>query len=273
MGGQDSPGEMPSKMTTARGWECHKLQGLSEFLELHTRPVREDSFLLVPFFMRTPYCRDVACDIESPTRRIVKARFSRFIFVAGDDGELGEIKRETSGTTTVEIVNGNINTQKTLRAVFDNLPRSSSCFALIDPGGYKRLRWSTVKKLANYGRDWEGHKTELLIFLPLEMALLRNLTRQECQKSLDRFFGDQEWHEIKEKRLRGEFDFEKTRKTVLDLYLKNLKSLGYRFIEAYQPSGRAFYQVLSASDRQNQLNCIKAAWGRPRYLPCELFYG
>lgn len=257
-------------MLKPKSWECYKLEGLSEFLKLHIRP-QEESFLLVPFLAKSPSCPGVNCDVESLSRRVVKANASRFIFVARDDAELEEISRETSGTA-VEIVRGNITDQKTLRAIFDPLPRSSSGLALINPKGYKKLRWSTMRKLSCYGSNWEGYKMELVIFLPVDMALLRNLTREDCQSSLDRFFGRLEWREIREKRAGG-LDFEKTRDALVNFYLDNLKLLGYNFVETYRPLARAPYQVFWASDRHNELRNIQAAWGKPRYLPCELFYG
>jgi len=78
------------------------------------------------------------------------------------------------------------------------LPRSASSLVFIDPGlpplelvHSGDIGFLTVKT----GRGENG----FTYHLPLEMALLRNLFRPECDKSVTRFYGNQEWEEIKGK--------------------------------------------------------------------------
>ena len=42
---------------------------------------------------------------------------------------------------------------------------------------------------------------DLLVLFPLEMALLRNLTRKECENSINRLYGNSAWQAIRKKRL------------------------------------------------------------------------
>ncbi|GAI95759.1 unnamed protein product, partial [marine sediment metagenome] len=116
-------------------------------------------------------------------------------------------------------------------SIVSTVSRSASSFALIDPPGYRQLRWSTIRKLAAHGKDWKGHKLELLILFPLEMALLRNLTRPECQSSITRLYGNRQWQEISRKRLAGKISSEKMRNKLVRLFKTGLKELGYKYVE------------------------------------------
>jgi len=176
---------------------------------------------------------------------------------------------------TIAVITGNCINENVLRQLFDLVPRSISSFALIDPPGYRRLRWSTIKKLATHSKDWRGHKIELLIIFPLEMALLRNLTRPECQASITRFYGNSKWEEIKQKRLEGKIRLSKARQRLVELYKDGLKALGYRHVADFKPnylSKPPLYHVISASDSEGRAKLLAEAWGKERYLPCELLY-
>jgi three-Cys-motif partner protein len=162
-----------------------------------------------------------------------------------------------------------------MRQAFDLIPRSAASFALIDPPGYTRLRWSTIRKLAAHGIDWRGHNMDLLIIFPLEMALLRNLTRLECEASINRLYGNQKWQQVRQKRLDGKIGHDKTRKQLVDLFKAGLKSLGYRYVEDLRParfSNPPYYHLIWASDSSSRIKELANAWSRERYLPCELFH-
>jgi three-Cys-motif partner protein len=220
-------------------------------------------------------CAGTDCTIEDSALRALKTRFARYIFVVGDSHDTDSLKQLTASHGAVNIISGNPVNDKVLRQVFDLIPRSASSLALIDPPGYRKLRWSTIKKLATYGVDWRGHKIELLIIFPLEMALLRNLTRPECQASITRLYGNSKWEEIKQQRLEGKIGSGKARQLLVELFKDGLKALGYRHITDFKPgylSKAPFYHIISASDSDSRAKMLEEAWGKERYLPCELLY-
>jgi three-Cys-motif partner protein len=220
-------------------------------------------------------CTGTDCIIEDSALRALKTKFARFIFVAGDSRDAESLKQQTDPYDNVSIITGNPLNDKVLRQVFDLIPRSASSLALIAPEGYRKLRWSTIKKLATYSKDWRGHKIELLIIFPLEMALLRNLTRPECQASITRLYGNRKWEEIKQQRLDGNIGSGKARKQLVELYKDGLKALGYRHITDFKPrylSKSPLYHIISASDSEGRAKMLTEAWGKERYLPCELLY-
>ena len=199
-------------------------------------------------------------------------------FVASDQPDAENLKLLTAAGNTesnVEIITGSCLSEKVIRQLFDLIPRSASSFALIDPPGYRRLRWSLVKKLARHGSDWQGHKTELLIVFPLEMALLRNLSRPECEASITRLYGNQEWLQIRQDWQEGEIDTTEVRKRLVALYQTGLKNLGYRYVASLEPAQSPHppvYLLIWASDEANRIKMVASAWNRPRYLPGEMFY-
>ena len=92
---------------------------------------------------------------------------------------------------------------------------------------------------------------ELLIIFPLEMALLRNLTRQECEASITRLYGNRKWQEIKQKRLENKIGLEEMRHKLVELFKAGLKGLGYRYVEDFKPaspSRQPFYHLIWASE-------------------------
>jgi hypothetical protein len=116
---------------------------------------------------------------------------------------------------------------------------------------------------------------DLLILFPLEMALLRNLTRPECHASITRLFGNNKWQEIKQKRLEGKIELDEMRRQLVKLFKAGLKGLGYKYVEDVKPaspSRQPFYHIIMASDRGSRAEMLKDAWSKPRYLPCELLY-
>ena len=145
---------------------------------------------------------------------------------------------------------------------------------LVDPAGYTKLRWTTVKKLASHGTDWKGYKADMLIFFPLEMALLRNLTRTDCETSIDRLYGNTCWREIRQDRLDNKIDHNQAGYELIKLFKKGLKELGYRHVDDLQPahfSNPPVYHIIWASDNISCKTELEEIWNKPRFLPCELF--
>ena len=264
-----------------RGWACHKLECFAEYMEAYTRRAGDSNccYLSVYGGSDIHLCSGATCGIEEPDIRLLKlgTKFSKYIFVVKNHEYADTLKRSISSLNperAVEVITGNCISDEVMRRLFDLIPRSASSFALLDSPGYSRLRWSTIKKLATHGTDWKGHKTELLIIFPLEMALTRNLLRPECEASITRLYGNLQWQEIKQARLDGEISTDMVRAKLVELFKSGLKSLGYRYVVDTKPlssSPQPFYHVILASDTGTTNSLLKEVWSKPRYLPCELF--
>ncbi len=73
----------------------------------------------------------------------------------------------------------------------------------------------------------------------------------------------------------GQNRFGKTRQRLVELYKDGLKALGYRHITDFKPrylSKSPLYHIISASDSEGRAKMLAEAWGKERYLPCELLY-
>jgi len=107
------------------------------------------------------------------------------------------------------------------------------------------------------------------------MALLRNLARPECEASITRLYGNRDWREVRQAKLDSKIGLAEERRRLVELFKKELKGLGYRYVEDVEPaqfSNPPFYHVISACDSTSRIAMLKEAWGKPRYLPCELLY-
>jgi three-Cys-motif partner protein len=263
-----------------RKWVCHKLECFADYIEAYTGALGKDRYCYLELYASggNCLCQGSDCVIEDSALRALSTRrkFDRYILITQNSQDAESLKQLTASyDTDVGIITGNCVNEKVLRQAFDLIPRSASSFALIDPPGYRQLRWSTIRKLIAHGQDWKGHKLELLILFPLEMALLRNLTRPECQSSITRLYGNRDWQEISRKRLEGNISSEKIRTQLVRLFKAGLKELGYKYVEDFKPaspSSHPLYHVISANDSGRRAKMISEAWGKARYLPCELLY-
>jgi three-Cys-motif partner protein len=263
-----------------RKWGCHKLECFADYIEAYTSALGKDRYCYLELYANGGKClgKETDCIIDDSALRALatKRKFDHYIFIAKDPDDAESLEQLTASyDSEVKIITGNCVNEKVLQQAFDLIPRSASSLALIDPPGYRQLRWSTIKKLAAHGQDWKGHKVELLILFPLEMALLRNLTRPECQSSITRLYGNRQWQEISQKRLAGKISSEKMRNKLVKLFRAGLKELGYKYVEDFKPaspSTHPLYHVISANDSGRRMKLISEAWGKARYLPCELLY-
>ena len=265
-----------------RKWTCHKLECFADYIEAYAKALGNTRCCYLELFAGCGSCigRGTDCHIEDSELRALKTgpKFARYIFVVKDHQNAENLKRLTAPLNTdntVEVITGNCINENVLRQLFDLIPRSISSFALVDPPGYRRLRWSTIKKLAAHGSDWRGHKIELLIIFPLEMALVRNLTRSECEASITRLYGNRKWQEIKQQRLDGNIGTSEVRQRLVELFKAGLKGLGYKHVADFKPtqfSSPPFYHLILASDSDGGAKIMRDAWGKQRYLPCELLY-
>ncbi len=259
-------------------WVCHKLECFSDYIEVYTGKISGGCYLELFAGCGSCSCRGTDCLIDGSELRALKTKngFTKCIFVVRSGQDAENLERLTvARNSDSSVISGNCISERVMRQAFDFIPRSAASFAFIDPAGYARLRWSTVKKLAAHGRDWRGHRMELLITLPLEMALLRNLTRPECEASINRLYGNRQWQQIRQKVLDGKIGADKARKQLVALFKAGLKSLGYRYVDDLKParfSNPPYYHLIWASDRSSMIKELADAWSKPRYLPCELFH-
>ncbi len=225
-------------------------------------------------------CDGTDCYLEGAEVRALtsEANFTRFVFVVKSHAAAEKLRQliGSRDTGNIAIITGNCNNKKTMRKMLDLVPRSASSFAFVNPGGYRNLQWATLQQLATRGVNWQGDKMELLIIFPLEMALFRNLMRSECQASIVRFYGNHRWEEIKRQKVAGKAKTGDTKQKLVELYKEGLMELGYRYVEDFKPASptrQPYYHVISASDSGSRAKMLKHAWGKPRYLRCELLYG
>jgi three-Cys-motif partner protein len=263
-------------------WNCHKLESFSDFMDSFAGSTRKKPYCYLELF--TGYgvspCGETECQLEGSALRAVKskAKFKRFSFLAQNktiSENLISLVEPYNTKNNIEIFAGNPNNEKSLRRLLDIVPRASSSFAFIDPGGYRRLNWSTLEKIASHGKNWQGEKTELLIVFPLEMALVRNLMRPECENSLSRFYGNQQWEDIKRQKRIGKADPEDIKYKLVEIFKTGLHNLGYRYVEDFKPASPThdpYFHLIYAGDSVSRLKQIKDAWGKSRFLRCELLY-
>jgi len=265
---------------TIKKWLCHKLECYGEFIKEYAAMLPCDDFHYIELFSsgNSYKCADINESIAGSEQRAldVKKGFSHYIFIARDIEDSNRIKKLAFNNNKASIITGNPINSRTLKRAFNLVPRSSSSFVFIDPPGYHRLRLSIIKKLALKGTDWQGHKAELLIMLPFEMALVRNLTRDDCRSSINRLYGSNHWLEIKEGWQKGSLKSDEVRQRLAFLFADGIKKLGYRYVKDVVPapfSKPPFYHIIFASDRTDHSQLIKNIWTKPRYLPCEMFHG
>jgi three-Cys-motif partner protein len=248
-------------------WTCHKLECLADFIQKISACTKGGGCYVELFAGPGRYtCRETACtSIEGIEPRVltIKNKFSRCIFIARDEADaqtLADVIKPLDNEHTAHIITGNCVREAVMRQVFDMIPRSTTSLVLIDPPGYAALRWSAIKKL---------------VLFPLEMALLRNLTRKECENSINRLYGNSNWQDVRRKRLENKLDLNRVRKELIELFKANLKGLDYKHVEDTEParfSNPPYYHVIWASDRTSRATDLKETWGRERYLPCEMFH-
>lgn len=261
-----------------RRWTCHKLECFTDFVTAYTSRLTDDCYYLELYAGSGQYsCNTADCTIDDSAIRALKDGFTRYLLVVENIQDakcLREIAAAMNGKN-LEIIPGNGNNTTIIRQLLDRIPRSASSLAFIDPSGYRRLRWKTIERLARHGTDWKGKKMDLLIVFPMEMALLRNLTRPECEASINRLYGSRQWQDIRQEKLAGNITPDKVRQRLVTMFRDGLKGLGYRYAIDFKPvsfSRTPFYHLIWASDRDSGIDILEETWGRPRYLPCELLY-
>ena len=255
-------------------WFCHKLECFGDFIKSYSRD--KSRYYLEPFASGGVYtCKGADCLTDGSELRSLKNGFIECIFLVNDVNDARNLKKRIAKINTKSaVITGNCINDKILRQAFNLIPRSEKSFVFIDPPGYNRLRWSTIKKLSAHGKDWQDHKMDLLIVFPLEMALLRNITRPDCEASINRLYGNCDWQQVRQRIQDSRIGHSEARKKLIFLYKTGLKGLGYRYVEDVKParfSSPPNYHLFWASDTCNRLKELTNLWNKPRYLPCELF--
>jgi three-Cys-motif partner protein len=249
-------------------------------MESYVRSTRKAAYCYLELFAGPGSfpCSDMNCRLEGSAVRVLKTRanFVHYAFLTSGKSNADNLKTSVANLNKgdVRILVGNPNNPSTLERLIDEIPRSASSLAFIDPGGYRRLNWKTLERLAELGKNRQGEKTELLVIFPLEMALLRNLARPECAESVSRFYGNHRWEELKSIKQAGKAKDIKPK--LVELFKDGLSGLGYKFVEDFKPTASThdpYYHLIYAGDTVSRLKQIKNAWGKSRYLRCELLYG
>ena len=99
--------------------------------------------------------------------------------------------------------------------------------------------------------------------------------RPECEASITCFYGNQQWEEIKRQKLAQKIKPQEVKHRLVEIYKNSLVSLGYRYVEDYKPASptqNPYYHLIYASDRTSRLRYMREAWGKVRFLRCELLY-
>ncbi len=272
-----------SAPATLRKWECHKLESFAEFIDSYSATTRKAAFSYLELFTGrgSTLCNGADCYLEGTAIRALKskAKFFRYGFLTPSRENASELRKQIEqfeNAAKAEVLTGNPAKEKTLVHLLDNVPRSALALVYVDPHGYRRLEYSTLEKLAKFGKNWQNQKVDLLIIFPLEMALLRHLTQPECAESLTRFYGNHSWEDIRRQIQMRKANREDIKYKLVELYKDGLHNLGYRYVEDFKPASpthEPYYQVIYAGDSQSRKAALKEAWGRPRFLRCELLYG
>lgn len=266
------------KLRPLKKWACHKLECLGDFLRTYASlPANHERYYLELHAGPGHYlCPNTGKPIDGAPLRALTAGFRRGILVTGNDDDTANLQRLiTNRDNAMDVLTGNPNNTTFLRQLLDRIPRSAASFTFIDPPGYRALRWQTIDRMVRHSLDWQGRRTDLLLVFPLEMALLRNLSRPDCEKSINSLYGSEKWQAVREEKQAGELDTGKVRQALVDLFRTRLKELGYRYVYDLQPAslgGQPLYHLIWASDTGRGKGLLEEAWGKPRFLPCELMY-
>jgi len=253
---------------------CHKLACLADFFNLYTANGLPAAYLEVVAGGTAPPCGDTACPLGFTARLALQLQqpFDFYILAGRDETErtcLREMATPFFGKRQLAIV-----PVKQWDALPGKTPRALPLLTLVDPAGYRDLRWARLEKLVRQSHDGRGRKTDLLIFLPMEMALLRNFTRPDCETSVNHLYGNREWQEVRRARQENRLTLAEAEERLAGLFKAGLQELGYRYAEDVAPLGQPIsYRLFWASDTRSRRKELAAIWEKPRYLPCELLYG
>ena len=148
---------------------------------------------------------------------------------------------------------------------FDN--RRLPAFCMLDPEGME-LYWDTIEACF----DHRQHSTpyELLIYFSTPGAMrVGAVTHPRLiegdERALRRLFGNDDWLPIAEKQRDSMLDAGKAQSAYLDLYMRQLRQLGYRHVmprPALRDGSHLVYHLVFASSNDTARKIMESALGR-----------
>jgi len=202
--------------------------------------------------------------------------FTHYHFVEKEATLAAHLRKAILGKSieNADVYTGDCN-QVLPNEILPKIPQHVPSFAFLDPQGLQ-LRWATVQALASHRK---GRKMELLILYPYDMAVARLFPlaakNQATHVTLTRFYGDESWSEQLEQSVGMGESTEQRRDRFVQLYVNNLRSLGYKYINPSEPlyfHHRPLYHVIFASDHEVGTKIMRDVWAKTRFVPGELFY-
>ena len=262
-------------------WTALKLEYLDNYLQgyvVATKKARETHY--IDAFAGCGECviKQSGQNIDGSPWRALNAvpRFSRYHFIEEKPTLATHLRKSIAnrGFTNFSVYTGDCN-QVILHDVLPRIPRNVPCFAFLDPFGLQ-LHWTTVCALASHR---QGLKVELLILYPYDMAVSRLFslakTNRAISVKLTNFYGDESWKTQLEQSVEANENTKQRRECFVKLYVRNLQSLGYKFVKVYGPlysHRRPLYHVIFASDSAVGARIMHDVWSKTRFVPGELGY-
>jgi three-Cys-motif partner protein len=186
--------------------------------------------------------------------------FAKCLLLEKDRSTVETLRRRTAPYgDRAEVREGDVN-QDLLPMMREFVDTRAPCLCVLDPEGFE-VYWSTVRELAEFGT---GRLTELLILFQADgLHRILGLADQHDWpgEMATRFFGNDRWQPIAERKKRGELTVEQARDEFLGLYVDGLRQLGYkvdtRDIKERSTEGRLKYILVFASGNTAGLKIMK----------------
>lgn len=172
--------------------------------------------------------------------------FTKLYFIEQKSDRVEKLKDlvRRSNVTNAIVIHGDSN--KEIPEILKSIHREAPTFVFLDPSG-DHVEWKTVEILSKW-------RTELFILYPWNMTLVRYLKRDKnilppYRERLNRFFGTDMWYQIYINYHRDYLFHE-----MLNLYVKRLKDLGYKYINISDvfetPDGTKLYYMIWAGKKE-----------------------
>lgn len=187
-------------------------------------------------------------------------KFDGYVFIELDNENINnlskfiseEIDPELAKKVKIKKENSNI----FLKEIYKYIPNHSGCLIFLDLVG-PELEWETIVYLSKI------KKAELLILYPYDMSLVR-LVNDHTDK-LNKFYGTTEWLKIYKDQ--KNFNAEKRKTELLNLYIKNLKKLGFEHVVCKQirrklREGKELYHLILATHHFAGEKIMKDIFGK-----------
>ena len=208
----------------------------------------------------------------SPWRALgANPAFTHYYFVEKEAPLAAHLRQRIGERRDVDVFTGDCNVVIP-QQVLPKLSRRAPSFAFLDPSGIQ-LDWDTIRALAGHRL---GHqKMELLILYPYDIAIARQLPIQRLRATLTSFFGDDHWQMEYQASLQMNESADQRRQRFTQLYVANLRGLGYQYVVPYGPlmdRHTPKYSVIFTSDNDVGLKIMQDVWSKPRDIPDDMFY-